>query len=383
MQPYKSTSIGLFSSLKERRTRTNLTTRLCKGSLGIALAAGFATPLWAESFTPHVEGEVEVEIAENHVRQGDTKQNDANPEIDMEAHWLFTPAFSLHGGFTLESGYEGDKNFYFKHHSLSTGELYLEYEIGNFHLFVGKLNPTFGTAWDITPGVYGTSLAEDYETGEGYLAASAALTLNGGKTGQHTLTGTAYRLDRSLLARTAFTSNNGVSLADGGLTNTKDLESFSLTLDSENILGYEGWNTHMGYRKQATAEIDKNDPTKADEDGLVFGLNGTYKLFPHLQLDMMAELAYFTNFEGEKGVDAHYATVGGTFLWNSYNLALAHTQKEVDNLVSSLSSVSIGTEFQNKWALDVGYALGQEEDQEDTHSVGFTLSKAIAFNSQP
>ena len=44
--------------------------------------------------------------------------------------------------------------------------LTLDYETAAVHLSGGKMAVNFGTAWDATPGVYGTDLAEEHEMAE-------------------------------------------------------------------------------------------------------------------------------------------------------------------------------------------------------------------------
>ncbi len=51
--------------------------------------------------------------------------------------------------------------------------LTLDYEDGPVHLLGGKMHVNFGNAWDVTPGVFGTDLAEEYEMADNM--ASAAL----------------------------------------------------------------------------------------------------------------------------------------------------------------------------------------------------------------
>ncbi len=346
------------------------------GSCAMAALVAGATLAQAE---PHMEGEVAVEFAGNHVKQGDAKQNDINPTVELASAWVITKAWSVQGGWTLESVYEGDDDFYFRSLALSTDELYLQYETGMFRLFGGKANPTFGRAWDIAPGVYGTGLAEDYEIGEGYIAVGLAVTLEGAM-GKHILTGTAFRLDRSIMSETAFTKGGSNTLADGGLSNTRGFKSFSVTLDSENVFGLDGLNSHLGYQKQAIGDADVG-PAADDQTGYVAGLSYGMDLSAAIKMEVMAEYADFSNFEGVRDSEANYITVGAGFAYQGYNLALAYTQKDHDDVDSSLMSVSVGTEIWNEWALDVGYSLGKEDGVEDVHSIGFTLAKAFEFSS--
>ena len=59
----------------------------------------------------------------------------------------------------------GDDRF-LEDHGLYAEELFVNYETGHFAGYAGKFNPSFGTAWDLAPGIFGTDLAEDYEITE-------------------------------------------------------------------------------------------------------------------------------------------------------------------------------------------------------------------------
>ncbi len=327
----------------------------------------------------HIEGKMAVELAGDYGKQGANKTKSVNPTVALAASLFVTPSWSLQGGWTLEPLSEADTS-YFRRLGLSTDELYVQYEAGMFRVFGGKVNPTFGTAWDSAPGVYGTGLAEEYELGEGYIAAGAAVTLKAA--GEHILTGTVYRTDRSFLSQTAFTASESTTLVgDAAVANTKGFKSFSVTLDSGNVFGVDGLNTHLGYRSQAKGVgIDK------DETGFVVGASYDMDLTNAVKMELMGEYADFSNYAGTKDNDARYITLGAGFTYQTYNIALAYTMKEegttsANTVDSTLLSASIGAEIWNEWALDVGYALGTKDGAEDTHTIGFTLAKAFEFTN--
>ncbi len=357
-----------------RIRKQGLTRHFLGGCAAIALLAGSVSAQAA-----HIEGELAVELAGDYGKQGSDKTKSVNPTVELAAGLFFTPSWSLQGGWTLESLSEADTS-YFRRLGLSTDELYVQYEAGMFRVFGGKVNPTFGTAWDSAPGVYGTGLAEDYELGEGYMAAGAAVSLKAA--GEHILTGTVYRTDRSFLSQTAFTASGPTERTgdDAAVANTKGLESFSVTLDSGNIFGVDGLNTHLGYRSQA-----KGDGIDKDETGFVVGVSYGMNLTPAVKMELMGEYADFSNYGGTDKNDARYMTLGAGFTYQTYNLAVAYTMKEEgtsgNEVDSTLLSASIGAEIWNEWALDVGYSLGTEDGAEDTHTVGFTLAKSFEFTN--
>ena len=79
--------------------KTNITCkRNIKGRIGLVLAVMATTPVRAENFSPHLEGEAAVEFAGNIVQNRNKSHEDMNPKVEIAAQWLLTPALSVQGG---------------------------------------------------------------------------------------------------------------------------------------------------------------------------------------------------------------------------------------------------------------------------------------------
>ena len=126
-----------------------------------------------------ISGELSVEL------QSDNTFDSEDPDAELSDTYTTTEAgvdvtfgdhLLAHGGFVLEPIRDpgpGEDRF-FEDLGLYAEELYGQVNLGRgFSILGGKFNPAFGTAWDVTPGLYGTDFAEDYETTEriGFAAA--------------------------------------------------------------------------------------------------------------------------------------------------------------------------------------------------------------------
>lgn len=366
--------------------------RGCVSTLALTLA--LATPASAGGdFKPEqpqqrhgvgVSGELSVEI------QSDNTYDSEDPDAELRDTYTTTEAgvdvtfgeFMLaHGGFVFEPVLDPDpgKNRFFEDHGLYAEELYGQVNAGHgISVLGGKFNPAFGTAWDVTPGIYGTDFAEDYETTE-RLGLAVAMEREAGLLGTVTLAGSLYHLDTSELSRSAFNDRGRTSISDGGASNTEELDSYTITLDAKEASALAGASLHLGYRFQKQGKTI-ND--LADERGYVAGLNGS-RTYNGVEFNWIGELAYLENAEGTLD-DVWYYILGGQLVFSEkYNVAASYTGRPRD--VSGGSDfndkeiqVSAGVELVHGWTLDAGYKYHVESDVEN-HTVGLLFAKAIEF----
>lgn len=183
--------------------------------------------------------------------------------------------------------------------------LSLQYAGDAFTLYAGKINPVFGSAADLTPGLYGVEAGEEYQITEqlgfgGDLLLSSFLGLED----EHVLSAALFTADRSALSGSLAGKRERLRLADGGLGNTESLKSWALSLDGAlaNGLGYS-----VGYRKLAT-----ETPGEVDESTFVAGLSYVWPEESGLDLSVVAEVASQSDAYGIAGANRDLYTVGGT-----------------------------------------------------------------------
>lgn len=359
------------------RTTALVTTAL----IGLPFAA--ATALHAEPYEatfPRIEIAGPVELQNDYTAESDDPDaeiNDLFATIEPGISVRFTEALSIESSLVFEPVQDpdpGDDRF-LDDHGLYAQEIYLNYETGRFAAYAGKFNPSFGTAWDLAPGVYGTDLAEDYEIAE-RIGAGGALKfggdgLGGDGFGEHQLSVNGFFADTSFLSDSAITRRGELDLSDGGPSNTEDLSSLSATLDGTGIPGVPvGY--HLGVQLQ-----EGGPGTPEDQVGYVAGLNGSYALSETVTLEPLLENAYFEGFGGADET-RNYLTAGASLLYGPWNLALSYTNRHIEprggsDVNDDQVQLSAGYAFANGITLDAGYKY-TEDAGTDAHVVGMVAT---------
>ena len=183
--------------------------------------------------------------------------------------------------------------------------LSLQYAGEAFTVYGGKINPVFGSAADVAPGLYGVEAGESYQITEalgvgGDISLTSMLNLDG----DHVLSAALFFADRSALSGSLGGLREELELADGGLANTEGLKSVALSIDGvlANGVGYT-----LGHRRLAT-----DTPGETDENTTVLGVNYAWPEDSGLDLAVMAEVAASRNADGVDGANRDFYTAGGT-----------------------------------------------------------------------
>lgn len=270
------------------------------------------------------------------------------------------------------------ENSVFEDHALFAEELALAYHGDSWSLHAGKFNAAFGAAWDLGPGIWGVDFAEDYEVAE-KVGVAGTKTFGDETSGFHTLYGSIYRADRSILSESLLSNRGRVRLADGGATNTKDFESFTLSLSGENAFGRTGFGYHLAYRSHAHGDVDL---TAVREEGFAASVFG---LIPvgNVEIEALAETAYISNAEGGAD-DVSYITLGGTaYYGDHWNTALNVTFRTThmpgaDNVNDHRFQATTGYAWESGTTLDFGYRYSREDGDTD-HTIGFLLTYGFSL----
>ena len=183
--------------------------------------------------------------------------------------------------------------------------LSLQYAGDAFTVYGGKINPVFGSAADVAPGLYGVDTGKAYQiTGALGVGGDISLTSLLNLDGEHVLSAALFAADRSPLSGSLGGLREELELADGGLANTEGLQSVAVSLDGvlANGIGYS-----FGHRRLAT-----DTPGETDETATVFGVNYVWPEDSGLDLSLMAEVAASRNADGVDGANRDFYTVGGT-----------------------------------------------------------------------
>jgi hypothetical protein len=266
-------------------------------------------------------------------------------------------------------------------------ELRAQYNFDGGSIWAGKIHPRFGRAWDITPGIHGTDLAENYELAErlgwgSYLDFEAAGLAN-------RFEASAFAKDRTVLSESLFNKRPRTVLSDGGAGNTKGISSLALSLDG--CLGADvdscyddgsfGYQVATRYQRGGIGSV-KN------ELGFVGGLNTSFPLGEDAALKFFAETGWFRNYDG--GPDNMRAFTGsGALEVGDVTLSVAYSQQKVfvvddvnttEHFVDVTAMYDLGDKLSlagETWSVGAGYTYDKAEGF-NVQTVGLKLSTAFS-----
>jgi hypothetical protein len=266
----------------------------------------------------------------------------------------------------------------FEDHGVFVEDLYVDYAFGRFGLRGGKFTPAFGVGWDITPGIHGTDFAEaGYELAERIgIAGRAEFEVD--SAGAYTAIAHAFFLDTTIFSESLGRGRGTTERADGGVSNTEDLSSYTLTLDGQNVAGFEGLGVRLSYIRQAKGEGDEDD-----EKGFSAALWHELRLGKELTLSPMVEVVRFDDAEGVDGQDRDFLTVAGRLGWRGWNLTLAYTGRDTEtpgaaDVDDQQFQVSAGYSFEFGLDVDIGWHRVEESDIK-TRRLGVLAAYTASF----
>ncbi|MEQ8294782.1 MAG: hypothetical protein RIA08_21495 [Roseovarius sp.] len=325
------------------------------GASCVALAQGAQ----AEEGRFSWEGEVEVGI--DSVFDSNVPGNEGKDpflKVEVAAAFALSEYFSVFGGLTLEemtgpSGSIEDLGLYV--HELG-------FQFGNDRVTarVGKITPSFGTAWDAAPGYFASSLAEDYELTE---QVGATVDFAVGETGTLSV-GLFYADDTSLSRSWGFNRGKNRTVL-GGAGNTGRLDNGAIQWMQE--LGSTTYHVGLRHLSKGTGDVK-------DETGVVAGVAHSFAE-AGMPLELYAEVASFEGFGGSAD-DAVYATLGSAYLLGDTALSAAISHRDIDNFGStSIFSLGVDHEFEN--GITIGGAIGRVDDVLGAEESIFGVSMVI------
>ena len=300
--------------------------------------------------------------------------SDTYATINAEADFNLSDVVSAHADLVLEPVLDPGpfEDRFFRDHGGYLETLHLIVKLGNARLVAGKFNPGFGTAWEETPGIYGTEFAEDYQLTE-KIGAQLQYQADAGKLGMLTFGAALYFADTSALSDSIITSRGQLTLADGGAGNTERLESVSVFAQGEELPKLPGLTYHLAVRHQEAGLGDAGDET-----GLAFGLIHEWGNEDDLQIRLNAEVAAFEHFQG--GVhDALFVTGGVEVSSDGWLGQASFTARTLSggpagtNYDDRLFQFSVGRELTDDLTLSAGYKFTDVENT-GSHTVGVLLA---------
>lgn len=270
--------------------------------------------------------------------------------------------------------------------------LQAQYEFGDFGVWAGKIHPAFGRAWDVTPGLHGTDIAENYELSErigggaGYNFDAAGLA--------HRVEVSAFTTDRTILSESLFNNRGPLGLSDGGAGNTSGISSVAASLSG--CIGAEPDSCYddgsFGY--QVAARYQKGGAgSSGDEFGLSGSVNKSFSIGEDKTLKVFGEAVWLRNFDGTAD-NALFVTGSAAIEIDAMTYSAAYTQQHTfaaggaDTTehhfdVTAKYDVSDFVSFAGeKWSVGVGYDFDRVGG-ENSHMIGLKLSSEFAGSIAP
>jgi len=352
------------------------------GIAALALASTAVSAAKADDASKRFSGEIAFELQDDWNYKSDDRgnlNNQLTPTIEPSATLQLAPGWSISGVAVMEAIGDPKKfeNRVFEDIGLYVEELFAEYSGDRLGGKAGKLNPGFGVAWDMAPGLYGTDLAEDYETSE-RIGFVGSWVVGAGRFGTHTVSASTFFADTSILSESALRGRGDTRKRDGGVSNTESFESFLVALNGEDLPlpGKPGY--HLSFMKQEAGQGDT-----ADENSFAAGIFASFDLGNALSFDPLVEIVQQTNQGGVSGQDRFYLTAGGQLSWSGWNVAASVTERYTDNVSATNNTdthfqVSAGYSFDFGLSIDIGWKVSEDAGTE-TRTLGALAAYTLEF----
>jgi hypothetical protein len=267
--------------------------------------------------------------------------------------------------------------------------LQAQYDFENFSIWGGKIHPAFGRAWDVTPGLHGTDIAESYDLTE-RLGGGASFGFEAGGFANR-LQASAFTVDRTILSESLFNNRGRTSMDDGGAGNSKGVSAVAVALDGCLSTDVDSCYDEGSFGYQLAARYQKGGVgSDGNELGFLGSLNKSISLSDETTLRLFGEAAWFRSFEGSAD-DAVVITASAAVEMGPATYSIAYSQQR--NLVASGPNTNeylvdatamydlsdMVSLFGESWSIGAGYTFDRA-DGENIHAVGLKLSSEFGAN---
>jgi hypothetical protein len=330
-------------------------TRMASGGLTLCLASSPLLAQEAPAFTWGAEVELGVDTT-FHSDDPAAEFSDVFAKFDLAVAYALTDRLSAFAKVALEPVISAEDDRAFDDMGAVVNTLGLRYEADRFALAAGKIAPAFGIAWDVTPGYFGTSLAEDYETSK---AIGAAVDLpvdvvNG------QLQMALFYIDDTRLSDSFGTRRGRLRRSDGGAGNTGKLNNIALHWQQD----FGSTTLHAGAR-----HLQAGNGDVSDETGVSLGVTHGWGD----NIEVMGELATFNGFGGS-GEDVDFATLGMAYSRADWTYSAAATLRDEDaGSAEHIVSVGADYDFDNGAVFSSGLAF-TKEDGASARALGLSIT---------
>ncbi|MGE0717076.1 MAG: hypothetical protein AB7P02_16660 [Alphaproteobacteria bacterium] len=277
------------------------------------------------------------------------------------------PRWAIRSSLKLEPVERVARDRVFGGHGLWLEELYVDYEDDDVGLFAGKFNATFGFAFDHAPIMFGRRIVQEYETAD-RIGGGGKLKWHDAAGGRHALVASTFFLDSTVTSQSLFTRPDfgapttfrpgRVRPEDGGLSNTRSLESFTVAMTGQGVGGPLDLSYTVGWRHQRAGATEAHD-----EDGLAAGARWTWRLDEGTYLRPLVEYAHFRRFAGGDG-EVRFLTAAATLSHGGWLATLTASGRVGEGRTDHLLAATGGYAWPGGIAVEVGWKTERIRDIE-------------------
>tara|TARA_A100000164_G_scaffold226416_1_gene200715 strand:- start:10021 stop:11169 length:1149 start_codon:yes stop_codon:yes gene_type:complete len=284
---------------------------------------------------------------------------DTNLKIEGEA------GGHSHGG--VSRTHDGESRI-FEDHPLIVESLTLTYSHEDFSAYLGKFNPKVGLDYHSFPGLWSYSMIEEYKIAE-RIGAGFKYGANLDDFGTHQLNISAFHVDTTFLSDSLLDQRGHTSKEDGGLGNTEDFDSYSISLGGKDFYSLdnniaERLSYRFGYAHQeaGTAESDEErySASIVYKENFSEGISKTfiieYMNIEHYSGEEAHDRSYFTSSLGLKLYPWSFATTY-TFVDNDA------PEEPDENHDGKILQISIGYKVASDVEVNFGFKRADEENE--------------------
>mgnify|MGYP000461602582 CR=1 FL=1 len=304
-----------------------------------------------------------------------------NKNWSIKSNWRLMPGNSLTTRDTsnperYRSFLSSDRGFKPESAELIIEELKLDFQNDDLGFFIGKFDPTFGTAYNKKKriGVFTSEFAEDYNLRE-KLGAGVTAFLENSK-----ITVNSFFNDTTGLSESAL-SNRGRAPKSSSISgNTGTMSSYSASMDGDTLFGVEDLFYNFGYRSLG---VDNKTLGKKREIGYVAGLEYLYRIGYKTSIIPFFEATKIKNFGGIEGRDATYSTTALIGKYSNWTTSISLLTRRIKNNPSGAAGgkqlqVSVGYKFTDNLAFDITRS-NMKENSYDAALIGMMLTYYTKF----
>jgi hypothetical protein len=338
------------------------------------------------SFKPSISANLVSELQIEEFYSADNPENDLTRSIfrtEFMPKLNFNENFFLDGNIVFEpvqTSARTSRDSRFENEGAYFKDLKLNAVFGPWAGSIGKFGPNFGKAWDYGRGIWGEDFAEDYEITQ-RIGGSLGYSFATEKYGSHTLNGSTFFKDTSLLTESVVTAKGRTRHRSGGVSNTNDFSSYVFSLAGANAGGIESLEYMLSYRHQARGDVNTDNK---NEHGAAATLKYTIPVVENLSFDTFGEYANFENYDGSATADRRYITGSViTRLYKNWNVTTAYTSRQISDIDAAtvddhLFQLTGGYDFGNGFTTEAGYR-GTQESSADKNGLGALVRYKAAF----